>query len=268
MKLAISNIAWQEEQEAVKVYALMQQYGFSGLEIAPTKFSANPYANLAFAVDIRQNLAMQYNLAVISMQSLLFGTTGMDLFNGEVKRDKLYKYLTKAILYAEAIDCPVLVFGNPKNRVMVDEKKDYPVAVDFFKRIGGFAAEHGVCLCIEPNPVAYGTNFITNLKSANQLVNEVASIGFRMIIDTGTMLLNQDSGTQIQEVIGNTRHIHISMPFLKPLNQECQVYAQWLKEFIAEVKISGYQQYLSIEMINASLQDVEQSLFILANLTG
>ena len=37
MKLAISNIAW-ETGEDEQVYALMRKYGYSGLEIAPTRF--------------------------------------------------------------------------------------------------------------------------------------------------------------------------------------------------------------------------------------
>ena len=37
MKLAVSNIAWKEQHDEA-VYALMRHYGFTGLEIAPTRF--------------------------------------------------------------------------------------------------------------------------------------------------------------------------------------------------------------------------------------
>ena len=44
MKLAISNIAWDVEASQV-AYMRMKQYGFTGLEIAPTKyFSPDPYS--------------------------------------------------------------------------------------------------------------------------------------------------------------------------------------------------------------------------------
>lgn len=36
MKLSISNIGWDAEQDEA-VYRLMGAYGFSGLEIAPTR---------------------------------------------------------------------------------------------------------------------------------------------------------------------------------------------------------------------------------------
>ena len=35
-KLAVSNIAWEPAEDGA-VYALMRKYGFSGLEIAPTR---------------------------------------------------------------------------------------------------------------------------------------------------------------------------------------------------------------------------------------
>ena len=51
MKLAISNIGWAEEQDSA-VYGLMKQYGFTGLEIAPTRiFPEKPYERLKEAKD-------------------------------------------------------------------------------------------------------------------------------------------------------------------------------------------------------------------------
>ena len=44
MKLSISNIAWDGSQDG-KVYELMIWYGYSGLEIAPTRiFPEAPYS--------------------------------------------------------------------------------------------------------------------------------------------------------------------------------------------------------------------------------
>ena len=46
MKLAISNIAWTAEEDE-QVYAMMRRYGYTGLEIAPTRFfETNPYEDL------------------------------------------------------------------------------------------------------------------------------------------------------------------------------------------------------------------------------
>ena len=46
MKLAVSNIAWKEQHDEA-VYTLMRHYGFTGLEIAPTRFFPEvPYSHL------------------------------------------------------------------------------------------------------------------------------------------------------------------------------------------------------------------------------
>ena len=56
MKLAISNIAWDETLD-LQMYDRMKQYGYSGLEIAPTRiFGENPYKNLKKA---KQEPALQ-----------------------------------------------------------------------------------------------------------------------------------------------------------------------------------------------------------------
>ena len=49
MKLSISNIAWSREQDE-SVYFAMKQNGFTGLEIAPTRwFPEAPYEHIGDA---------------------------------------------------------------------------------------------------------------------------------------------------------------------------------------------------------------------------
>lgn len=256
MKLAISNIAWSENHEFY--YQLMCNNGFSGLEIAPTKFDQDPYNKLNLALDIKKNLLDRYNLPIISMQSLLFGTEGLMLFHNQESRANLKTYLKKAIIYAKTINCPVLVFGNPKNRIMEKPSSDYAIAVDFFKELGDFAEQYNTCLCIEPNPKEYGTNFINTVLEANQLVDDVKSSGFGMIIDTGTMIMNNDQPRLVLEVLANTKHIHISMPFLKPLNWQVSSYEIWFKQFLVFIKNSVYNKFVSIEMVNACPEDINK----------
>ena len=148
MNLAISNIAWNENHDYY--YQLMNEYGFTGLEVAPTKFSPEPYDNLDVAREAKKRL-QHYDLSVVSMQSLLFGKTGLDLFTTAEARHNLKEYLRKAIVYANTIGCPVLVFGNPKNRVMTNYETNYPIALEFFYELGEFATINNTCLCIEPN---------------------------------------------------------------------------------------------------------------------
>ena len=76
LKLAISNIAWDKADDEA-VYAAMQQNGFTGLEIAPTRiFPEYPYENLTGAALFGGYLLNRWGFHVPSMQSIWYGQTG------------------------------------------------------------------------------------------------------------------------------------------------------------------------------------------------
>ena len=62
-RLAISNIAWGNNDDET-VYRWMQEYGFTGLEIAPTRiFPTKPYENLTNATKwSRENMVLSSHL--------------------------------------------------------------------------------------------------------------------------------------------------------------------------------------------------------------
>lgn len=73
MKLAVSNIAWEAGDDA-HIYSLMEELGFSGLEIAPTRiFPSAPYDDLPAARRWAQELMRTHGFTVPSMQSIWFG---------------------------------------------------------------------------------------------------------------------------------------------------------------------------------------------------
>ena len=142
MKLAVSNIAWKEQHDEA-VYALMRHYGFTGLEIAPTRFFPEvPYSHLIPMQKLAARLR-EHGFTLPSMQSLLAGHPELRLFEGTEKREALFAYLKQAVLFAEAGGIRNLVFGSPKNRISHDEK-DWETAIDFFTKLAHFASAHGV----------------------------------------------------------------------------------------------------------------------------
>ena len=114
--LSISNIAWDKADDA-GVYAAMKTYGFTGLELAPTRiFPADPYANPAAALLFGGYLRKAYGFAVPSIQSIWYGKTG-NIFVPE-QAGELLAYTAQACEFAHLLDCPSLVFGWPKNRLL------------------------------------------------------------------------------------------------------------------------------------------------------
>lgn len=248
MRLSISNIAWTAAEDA-QVYALMRKYGYTGLEFAPTRFfEPAPYENLDAARAWRQAFASAEGFDMPSMQSIWFGRTEK-LFADEAQRQTLFAYTKKAVDFASAVQCAHLVFGSPKNRVIPDpaDRVLWQQGTDFFRQLGSYAASRQTVLGMEANPAIYQTNYINTTKEAIQLIREVASEGFRLNLDTGTMLENKERVEVLEGSAALISHVHLSEPFLKPIvtSADRRGFHQELAAFLRE---QGYQGYVSVEM--------------------
>ena len=245
MKLSISNIAWSAENDKA-VYAMMNKYGFTGLEIAPTRIFPNePYGQLDVAKKWAQNLNCVYGFTVPSMQSIWFGKTER-IFASEEERAILIQYTKQAIDFAETIGCKNLVFGCPRNRTISENMAPtevYNIAVKFFKELGDYAALHNTVIGMEANPPIYNTNFINTTASALELISSVDSKGFRLNLDVGTMIYNNESVEILADKIHLINHVHISEPYLKPVQKR-----NLHTDLISMLSNADYNGYISIEM--------------------
>lgn len=241
MKLSISNIGWSAENDT-SIYSIMKKYGFSGLEIAPTRIFPNcPYDKLEEAHAWAKELKSRYGFWVSSMQSIWFGRQER-LFGSEEEREILIDYTKKAVDFAVAIQCGNLVFGCPRNRVLPD-KAEWQSGIDFFKLLGDYAAQKGTVIGMEANPPIYNTNFINDTAVALKLIEEVDSPGFLLNLDLGTMIQNSEPVELLQGKVRYVNHVHISEPGLKPI-QERTLHKK-LRDIL---RAENYQGFISIEM--------------------
>ncbi|MBD5524298.1 MAG: sugar phosphate isomerase/epimerase [Lachnospiraceae bacterium] len=241
MKLSISNIGWDREKD-VLVYGLMKKYGFCGLEIAPTRIFENaPYEKLSEAKEWSDNLKEEYGFCVPSMQSIWYGRQEK-LFGSSEQRKQLLNYTKKAIDFAMAIECANLVFGCPRNRYFEKEAK-WEDGVAFFKEAGDYAHYCGTVIGMEANPPVYKTNYINDTASAIALVKEVDSKGFRLNLDIGTMVENNEDVEILESNVDYINHVHISEPNLR-LIQERKLHIDLLQL----LRENHYQGFVSIEI--------------------
>ena len=247
MKLAVSNIAWEQSADE-QMYAIIKEKGFSGIEIAPTRiFAEKPYEKREQAADWCNGLQQSYGLLVCSMQSIWFGRTEK-LFGSKTERQALLDYTKQAIDFAKAVQCGNLMLGCPRNRnvpELVERRKAEAIAEEFFGELGAYAADRGTVLAIEPNPAIYGTNFINATEDAFSFVERVNSRGFRVNLDVGTMLANEESPELLKGRMDYVNHVHISEPGLGLIEQRslhC--------DLIQVLKEENYKGFLSIEMGN------------------
>ena len=241
MKLSISNIGWTSAQDS-QVYSLMKKYGFSGLEIAPTRiFPEAPYDRLKEAGDWAEKLKNEQGLFVSSIQSIWYGRQEK-IFGTDEERQLLVDYTKKAIDFATAVNCKNLVFGCPGNRGIPDGA-DEQIGIHFFKEIGDYAANKGTIIGMEANPPTYNTNYINDTYSALELIDKVNSRGFCLNWDIGTVIQNEETVEALRGKVHLINHVHISEPWLQPI-QKRQLHCD-LKQILIDEK---YQGYVSIEM--------------------
>lgn len=241
MKLSISNIGWAAEDDEI-VFQMMNDVGFMGLEIAPTRiFPDNPYDKCGEAKKWVSKLYQNKGFKISSMQSIWYGRKEM-LFGSDEERQELVDYTKKAIDFAEVVGCGNLVFGCPRNR-SIPEYADEQVAEIFFKEIGDYAVEHGTVVAMEANPPIYNTNYINDTLSAIDLIKRVDSKGFLLNLDLGTMIENREDVSIINGNEQFINHVHISEPRLK-LIEERKLH-QDLSKLLIEF---GYEKYISIEV--------------------
>lgn len=262
MRLAISNIAW-DIAEDTSVAKLLGKFGVDAIDVAPGKY----FPDLVNAKDedianVRRWWA-GHEIEITGMQALLFGTTGLNVFGDSKSQEAMLEHLRAVCRIGAGLGATRLVFGSPKNRDRsgLSDAQALEQAVSFFRRLGNTAQEHGVIVCLEPNPTRYGANFMTTSAETAHVVAAVGHEAIRMQFDTGALTINGEFPETVLEcssrLIG---HVHASEPDLVPLGDggtDHQLMHRALSQHLPE-------HLVSIEMVATKeephLQSIERAL--------
>ena len=250
MKLAASNIAWSPEEDDA-VARILLAAGAQGVEVAPGKLFGDPGETPDREVEAARRTWTDRGLEIVALQALLFGRPDLVVFGDQDSRNRTAEHLRRITRLAARLGAGAMVFGSPRNRrrgILSTEEADR-IAVDFFSELGDYAAEHGVALCLEANAPDYGCDFICHTQEAVDLVRRVDSPGFRVQIDTSTMVMNgEDYRASIEYAGPVAGHLHISEPDLGPVGPDCQVPVETVLEALGA---ADYDGWVSIEMRSA-----------------
>lgn len=258
MRLAISNIAWDVTEDEV-IAQLLYRYGIDAIDIAPGKYFPNP--NLATDEEIARVKAwwLERSIEITGMQALLFGTTGLNVFGTSEVQDMLMQHLDSVCRIGGSLGATRVVFGSPKNRDRsgLSDEAALAISIPFFRKLGDIAQSHGVMICLEPNPICYGANFMTTSKEAALVVEAIAHPAVKMQLDTGALTINgEDAFEVLQEYASLIGHVHASEADLLPLGDGAcnhgQVYHA-LQQYLPE-------HLVSIEMVATKSEPHEQSI--------
>lgn len=180
-------------------------------------------------------------------QSLLYGRSELTLFGDDASRRALVEHLAEVAGLVAALGGTRLVFGSPRIRDPGGLSTDaaFARARDTFRSIGARCADLGTCLCIEPNPPAYGCAFVNTSAEGRALVDAVDSPGFGLHLDaSGCLLAGEDPAQAVRDSAGRIEHMHASEPQLGSFTTPQVDHAS----VGAALRDVGYRGWLSIEM--------------------
>ncbi len=252
MKFAVSNIAWAPGQR-LDAYALLRDFGFSGLEIAPALFfagEADPTNPSPEAMRSRRNELDRFGLELVSMQSLLYGVSGAALFGAPEAVDKFASGLRRAIELAGRLGIGNLVVGSPRQRVVPPEMTREAILArtrEVLLPLGDLTAARGAHLALEPNATAYGTNFMTTVEETLDIIRALDHPAVMLNFDTGALYMT-DSFSRLAALAAaaapSIAHVHVSSANLAPA-PATEADGRAILDGMAA---SGYSRAVSIEM--------------------
>jgi sugar phosphate isomerase/epimerase len=253
MRLAVSNIAWDTSEDEI-IAQLLRSYKIDAIDIAPGKYFPNPKHQSNASINQVKLWWNQYGIEITGMQALLFGTHGLNIFGDKQIQKALLAHLEDICSIAGRLGAPRLVFGSPKNRDrhIYTYSEALDIAIPFFMQLGTIAQNHGVYVCLEPNPICYGANFMTTSAQTAEVVKAVDHPAIRMQLDTGSVIINKEDIFMVlnsySDLIG---HVHLSEPHLIPLGDSDTKHNQ-----LAEaINIFLPQHVCTIEMVATQNED-------------
>lgn len=215
MQLSVSNIAWAQGDDPA-LLNLLRENRYAGLDVAPTKIWPDWQATADATARFSQQVAAA-GLRTIGMQSIFFGTTGLNVFaDGELWL-ATKRHLRRVAAIARDIGATRIVFGAPANR----DPGNLPaaaateIAVRRLRRLGGIFAEAGTRLCLEPVPADAGGRFLLTTLETAAFVRQVDHPGVCLNLDAAFLM---GEGEQIERTIQSCAdvigHAHASEPAL------------------------------------------------------
>lgn len=262
MRLSISNIAWDPAEDA-EVAVLLRRYAVDAIDVAPSKYFPDMRAVNDAQTSRVKRFWQNEGIEIVGMQSLLYGTSGLNLFGPMPVREAMLKHLAVVCHIAQKLGARHLVFGSPRNRdrLGLSDEAARIIAVDFFRALGDIAERYGTRICLEPNPPRYGANFMIEIADTAEVVEAVSHPAIRMQLDTGALTIAGEdiwvAMTRYGRLIG---HVHASEPDLLPLGDGGTAH-----RLIAEaLRVHRPESVVCIEMLatvdEPHLQSIERSL--------
>lgn len=224
---------------------LLPALGFAAIEIAPFNVFGRWDDVLEDARRLRDAIA-GHGLLCTALQGIIYNVADVELFASAATRGRLARHLEGVAALAGILGARACVFGAPRQRDPgeLSPAQAWDIAVRFFRTIGPAFAAQQSALAFEANATRYACRFVTTTDEAAALVVEVATPGFGLQIDTGTIFLEHEAPEVLRLAAPLAVHAHVSEPDLQVVGVSGLDHAS----IATALHTAGYAGSLSIEM--------------------
>ena len=231
MKLAISNLAWNKNNEEI-VFKELNKLGIKYIEGVLSKIDSWENLNEKKLIDYKNNL-LKNNLSILSIQSIFFNAdiNNIDDFN-------FIFHIKNIINFSKILGIKKIVFGSPVLRKKTNN------LVNIFKLIDSLLKETDIYFLIEPNSKVYKGEYFFNLNEIIDFIEKNNLKNIKTMIDTHNLLL--ENKNPLNEYINYKDfifHIHISENNLNPIKN-----TKFHKNFSSVLKQYKYNNIITLEM--------------------
>ncbi|WP_244217816.1 sugar phosphate isomerase/epimerase family protein [Paraburkholderia caledonica] len=115
MRIAISNIAWEVADDQ-HVADILKQHHVDAVDVAPGKYFPDPKSADTLDIARVRKWWADRGIEITGMQSLLFGTSGLNLFGTAESQEAMLDHLRAVCRIGGELGARRLVFGSPRNR--------------------------------------------------------------------------------------------------------------------------------------------------------
>jgi sugar phosphate isomerase/epimerase/nucleoside-diphosphate-sugar epimerase len=233
MNLAISNLAWDKENEH-SVFKEINRLGINRIEGVIGKVFKWEEINTE-KLKIYADYLKNNNIEIKSIQSIMYGI-GIKSFHEE---EKMIKHFERLIYISKFLDIDKLVLGSPKMRI--DRNIE-----NIFKKIDKMLKDTNINIVIEPNAGIYGGSFFTKVPEIVNFIEQNSLENIKTMIDTHNSILEGECPVEAFHKYSNyIKHIHVSEVGLKSFSV-----SDIHKDFSNELKSKKYENIITYESLN------------------
>lgn len=248
--------------------ARLSKIGYDGIEIVCSSPHAWPYY---LSQEKRQKIAgllREKNLACSSVMAVPGGGPGCNAASvSKEERQWTIQYIKDVLDLADIWNCKRLAFVAGWAIYGTSRREAWKNSLDTLKRIGEYALEKGVTVCIEPT--ATDSNVVENPEDAIEMIEESGLPNIGMMFDVAHALFRQENPHDYVYRAGKyLKHVHFcDTDRLPPGSGNVDFYP-----IMKALKDIDYQDYITMEIgfsrTTGTDSVAEKALRYLKNLEG